>query len=326
MSERLIFIEPYKTYNDLIKLSAKVYFPDTDFEIVVPENRSLNLYNHELNDSTILLPRNHETLTIKVMLAWKKDFQLSSLANLLPDGENPTEILSFRLQISCEKTRWCSEQKKIDLSSITKRSVFNFEIPLIEVKNMLKVEGFITREIDAKGIQLNIPDSCLAILSTTQELSIQIDEIKEIGGEYLPIGPGNTGDQAFEISGLDNPFELPKIFYSEELKEFLTRDDLASVNSSILTSLFYFLDRFLRWLIFTCRIDTNNKYHNSLVDLFSKYCEASKEEIIYLVETDKFCEAQIKGYIELSDKLFKGLQIQNKYKRELKNIYKSELK
>ncbi len=326
MSERFIYIEPYKTYNDLIKLSAKVYFPELDLEINVPENRSLNLYNYELNDSTTIIPRSQGLITIRVSLAWKKDFQLTSLANLLPEHENPIEVLSFRLQVSCERTRWCSEQKKIDLSLITKRALFSFDIPLNEVKNILKVDGYITREVDAKGVQPNISESSLAILSTSKELSIQIDEIKEIGGEYLPIGPGNTGDLAFEISGLDNPFELPKIFYAEELKEFLTRDNMASVNSSILTSLFYFIDRYLKWLIFTCRIDTNNKYHNSLVDLFSKYCATPKDEIIDLVEKDKFCESQIKGYLDLSDNLFRGMQIQNKYKRELKNIYKSELK
>ncbi|HEX5186253.1 MAG TPA: hypothetical protein VFV86_05125 [Nitrososphaeraceae archaeon] len=324
MSERIILIEPYKTYNDLIKLSGKVFIPDIDMDIEIPENRSLNLYNHELNDTTQIIPRNYELIICKITVSWKKDFQLSSLANLLAENENPTEVLSFRLQISCEKTRWCSEQKKIDISSINKRAQYSFEIPLAEVKNSLKVDGFITREYDAKGINPNIPESSLAILSTSKELSIQIDEIKEIGGEYLPIGPGNTGDLAFEISGLDNPFELPKIFYSEELKEFLTRDDLTSVNASMLTCLFYFIDRYLKWLIFTCRLDPNNKFHNSLVDLFSKYCVIPKEEIIELIEKDKFSELQVKGYLELSDKLFKGIQIQNKYKRELRNFYKSE--
>jgi len=326
MSEIIIPIEPYVTYNDLIKISGRIFFNNQDIEIAIPENRHLNLYNYELNDSIQIIPRNHNLIIIKVSLAWKKDFQLSSLANLLPEGENPTEVLSFRLQVNCEKTRWCSEQKKIELSSINKMSLYSFEIPIDEVKNILRIQGFIVREFDAKGIHPNISDSTLAIISTSKELSIQIDELKEIGGEYLPIGPGNTGDLAFEISGLDNPFELPKIFYSEELKEFLTRDDLTSVNSSILTSLFYFLDRYLKWLIFTCRIDLNNKYHNSLIDLFSKYCVTPKEEIIDLIQKDKYGEAQTKGYIELSDKLFTGIQLQNKYKRELKIIYKSEIK
>lgn len=326
MSERIIEIAPYKTYDDLIKLSGKVFIPDNDVEIEIPENRSLNLYNYELNDSVVITPRNYESILLKVTLSWKKDFNLSSLANLLTPNENPTEVLGFRLQVTCDKTRWCSDQKKIDISSITKRAVFSFEIPTSEVKGIIKIGGFITRETEAKNADFNIPDSSLAIVSICKELSIQIDEIRDIGGEYLPIGPGNTGDLAFDIQGLENPFELPKIYYSEDLKIFLTRDDLASVSSSILTSLFYFLDQYLKWFVFTCRLDVNNKYHNSLIDLFSRYTLAPKEDIIDLVECDKYSQEQVKGYLNLSLKLFHGTQIQNKYKRELKNIYKSEIK
>ncbi len=326
MSEHIIQISPYKTYDDLIKLSGKVIIPEKEIEIEIPENRSLNLYNYELNDSEIIVPRNYELLILKINLSWKKDFLISSLGNLLVPGENPTEVLGFRLQATCDKTRWCSEQKKVDISSITKRASFSFEIPLNEVKGVIKIGGFITREIEVKSADYHIPDASLAIISTCKELSIQIDEIREIGGEYLPIGPGNTGDLAFDISGLDNPFELPKIYYSEELKPFLTRNDLSSVSSSILTSLFYFLDQYLKWFVFTCRLDTNNKYHNSLIDLFSRYCSTPKEEIIDLVEADKYSQEQTKGYLSLSLKLFSGVQIQNKYKRELKTIYKSEAK
>lgn len=325
MSERIIHIAPYKTYDDLIKLSGKVLIPEIETEIELPPNRVLNLYSYELNESTLIIPRNYDTLILKINLAWKKDFQLSGLAGLLALGENPTEVLGFRLQVTCDKTRWCSEQKKIDISSITKRATFSFEIPITEVKGIVKVGGFIVRERETKNADYQVPDSSLSIVSTCKELTVQIDEIREIGGEYLPIGAGNTGDLAFDITGLENPFELPKIYYSEELKPFLTRDDLASVSSSILTALFYFLDQYLKWFLFTCRIDTNNKYHNSLVELFSRYCSVPKEDIIDLVEHDKYSQEQTKGYLDLSVKLFKGVQTQNKYKRELKNIYKSEI-
>jgi hypothetical protein len=326
MSERIIHIEAYKTYNDLIKLSGKVGFFNSDIEIDIPENRSLNLYNYEYKDDLQIIPRQYEELLIKINVGWKKDFQLSSLASLLGQYENPTEVLAFRLQIVCEKTRWCSEQKKIDISAINKRSVFSFEVPVSEVKGILKVEGYITRETEVKGAYDNISEAPMAIVSVCKELSIQIDEIKEIGGEYLPISPGNTGELAFEFTGKDNPFELPRILYAEELKEFLTRDDLQAVNSSILTALLFFLDQYLKWFIFTCRIDLNNKYHNSLVELFSRYCNAAKDEIIELVERDKFSQEQAKGYLDLSEKLYRGIQVQNKYKKELKVIYKSDSK
>jgi hypothetical protein len=326
MSESIIQIETYKTYNDLIQLSGRVSFPEPDVEIEIPNHRILNLYNYEVSDSFILVPRNYDLAIVKINISWKKDFHLTSFSNLLADNENPTEVISFRLQIVCDKTRWCSEQKKIDLSAINKRSVFNFEIPLNEVKGIIKIEGYITRENEAKGINISIPDSPLAILSTCKELSIQLDEIKDIGGEYLPILPGNTGDLAFEIAGKDNPFELPRILYSHDLKDYLTRDDLDSVSSSIITGMFFFLEQYLKWFIFICKIDSSDKYYNSLVELFSRYCSVPKEEIIEIVEKEKYSQDQTIKYLELSEKLYRGVQLQNKFKRELKNIYKSNSK
>jgi len=326
MSERIIKIEPYKTYDDIIKLSGKVSISDINLEIGIPENRTLNLYKYEISDSVQFIPREHESLEIKINLNWRKDFQISTFNSILLDSENPAEVLALRVQIQCEKTRWCSEQKKIDLSTITNRTLLNFQIPLNEVKNFIRVVAFITREIEGPNTVLNIPTSSLSIVSTCKDLSIQIDEIKEIGGEYLPISPGNIGDLAFDMQGLENPFELPRILYSEELKEFLTRDDLSSVNASILTALFYFLDQYLKWTIFICRLDLNDKHHKSIIDLFSGYCNISKEELIAVIEKDKFCPEQTLSYLDVSNKLFKGLQLQNKYKRELKNLFKQDAK
>ena len=326
MSERIIIIEPYKTYNDVIILNGKVHFPELEIDIDIPPSQSLNLYQHEYNESLLIIPRQYDSMIVKVGVGWKKDFQVSSFSNLLSDFENPTEVLALRIQVVSEKTRWCSEQKKIDLANINKRATFNFEIPLSEVKANLKVQGYVTRETEAKGLKIGTSEAPLAILSTCKELSIQIDEQRDIGGEYLPISAGNTGDLAFEITGIDNPFELPRIFYSEDLKDYLTRDDLLSVSSSILTGMLFFLDQYLKWFVFVCRVETNNKYHNSLVDLFSRYCLVPKDDIIDLVKLEKYSEEQVKLYLELSNKLYKGIQTQNKYKRELKNIYKNEAK
>jgi hypothetical protein len=326
MSERIIKIEPYKTYDDIIRLSGKVILPNLTSEINIPENRNLNLFKYEFNENTIIIPREYESFDLKINLSWRQDSHIGMLDSIVLDVENPAEVLALRIQIQCEKTKWCSEQKKVELGSVTKRTALNFQIPLNEVRNFIKVVAFITREVEGKNTILEIPTSSLSIISTCKELSIQIDEIKDIGGEYLPISSGNIGDLSFDIQGLENPFELPRILYSEELKEYLTRDDLPTVNASILTALFYFLDQYLKWVIFTCRLDLSNKLHKSIIDMFSTYCNVSREDLIEVINKEKFCTEQTQAFLELSQKLFKGLQLQNKYKKELRNLFKTDAK
>jgi len=326
MSERIIKIEPYKTYDDIIRLSGKVILPDGQTEINIPEERNLNLYNYEIENGIGIKPRDYSSLNLKVNLSWRQDSHIGMFDNLVLDTENPAEVLALRMQVQCEKTRWCGEQKKVELGVITKRAVFDFHIPLNEIKDHVKIVAFITRETEAKNIFSEIPTSSLAIVSSCKPLTIQIDEVKDIAGDYLPIGPGNIGDLAFDIQGLDDAFDLPRIFYSEDLKEYLTRDDLLSVNASILTALFYFLDQFLKWLIFICRLDINDKRHKSIVEMFATNCSISKEELTSIIEKEKLCAEQTKAYLELSKKLFKNVQLQYKYKRELRNLFKIDAK
>jgi hypothetical protein len=326
MSENLIKIETYKVYDDLVNLKGKVIIPEIKMEVNIPLNKKLYLFNYEVNEDLVINPREYNNIILSVIPNWKSDFQVSALSQLLSTGENPTEILSFRLQVTCPKSRWCSEQKRIEISNIKKEQQYLFEIPISEVKETLKIEGYITREIDLKGRSEFLSEASLSIVSRSKDLIVLIDEIKEIGGEYLPIGPGNIGDLAFEFQGLNNPFELPRILYSQDLQEYLTNEDLASVKSGLLLSIFYFFDRYLKWLVFTCRIDINDKFHRAVVDLLSRYCLVSIDDLIALSDEEKYSEQQVRKYLDLSDRLFKEIQLQNKYKRELKNIFKSENK
>ncbi|MEJ0031555.1 MAG: hypothetical protein WDO15_14795 [Bacteroidota bacterium] len=324
MSERILKIDTYKTYDDIVGLTGRLQIPDISGDLIIPDNRSINLHNYEYKGQ-IITPRKHDFLVVKVTPIWKNDSNLNSLSSLVIDGENPNEVLSLRIFVTCERTKWSSEQKKISLSYLTKRALLSFEIPLNDVKGIINVNGIITREFEGSHSQANVSFAPLAIVSTCKELSIQIDEIKEVGGQHFPIGPGNTGDLAFDINGLENGIELPKILYSEDLKEYLTRDDLPAVNASMITALFFVFDTFLKWFVFTCRFDASNKYHKGLVDFFSKYSSTAKEDVIALVEMEKHSTDQVKGYLDISLKLFRGVQSIDKYKKELKVIYRSNL-
>src|SRR4051812_24551446 len=107
MSERILKIDTYTTYDDVIRLNGKVQIAEQGLEITIPENRSINLHNYEFKDQ-VISPRNGETLTVKVTPSWRHDSDLNSLSKLVIAGENPGEVLSLRVFVTCEKTKWSS--------------------------------------------------------------------------------------------------------------------------------------------------------------------------------------------------------------------------
>lgn len=219
-----------------------------------------------------------------------------------------------------------SEQKHIPLNEIGTKKTYVFEIPIIEVKELLTVSAFVLRGKGNSKTLLRKANTKYSILSESEEITIQIDERKDIGGAHLPIEPDNIGDKVFEIKGLDSETDIPRIKYSEEFKEYFTRDDLQTVNTTFIMSMFYFLDAYLKWLIFVSRYDGTDKKYKSVLDLFSRYCDITKPKLIEIIQMQKYSSDQTKEFLKLSQDLFNGLQTNSnfKYKKELLKIIKTE--
>jgi hypothetical protein len=132
----------------------------------------------------------------------------------------------------------------------------------------------------------------------------------------------------FDIKGLENDFDLPRIKCAKEFKEYFVRNDLKTVNSTFMMVIFYILDSYLKWLIFNCKYDAHDKNHKGLVESFSKYCAISKASLVELIEEKKYSENQTKQYLTLSYKLLLGVQTDSpiKYSKELKQMIKEETK
>jgi hypothetical protein len=132
----------------------------------------------------------------------------------------------------------------------------------------------------------------------------------------------------FDINGLENDFELPRIKCAKDFKDYFVRDDLNTVNASFMMAMFYILDSYLKWVIFNCKYDAHDKNHKGLIESFSKYCGISKANLIEIVEEKKYSENQIKQYLILSHKLLNGIQCDSpiKYAKELKIMIKDEIK
>lgn len=328
MSEKTILIEPYKTGNNLIGLKGKVSLDGIEEEITIPEKNHLNLFNRSLESGKILTPRSHNILSVNLSTTWESATGINDLKFLVDETEKPEEILSLVVQIWCKTTRWCSEQKHIPLNEIGTKKSFKFDVPINEVKELLTISAFVLREKGNSKTLLRKANTKYSILSESEEITIQIDEMKDIGGAYLPIEPANIGDKVFEMDGLDKETDIPRIKYSEEFKEYFTRDDLQTVNITFIMSMFYFLDSYLKWLIFVSHNAPSDKKYKSVLDLFSRYCNITKPKLIEIIQMDKYSPEQTKEFLKLSQDLFDGLQTNSdfKYKKELLKIIKAEAK
>ena len=326
MSEKNILIEPYSTGANLISLKGKILLDGIEDEIKIPEKNHLNLFNFSLDSGKIITPRLHSKLTVNLSTNWAGATGINDLKFFIGDSEKPEEVLSLVVEIWCKTTRWCSEQKHIPLNEIGTKKTYSFEIPINEVKELLTVSAFVLREKGNSKTLLRKANTKYSILSESEEITIQIDERKDIGGAYLPIEPDNIGDKVFEIKGLDSETDIPRIKYAEEFKEYFTRDDLQTVNTTFIMSMFYFLDAYLKWLIFVSRYDAADKKYKSVLDLFSRYCDITKPKLIEIVQMEKYSADQTKEFLKLSQDLFNGLQTNSnfKYKKELLKIIKAE--
>ena len=328
MSERNISISPYAKADNLIDLKGYVSLDGIEEKIDIPEKKQLILYNYSLTNGEIIVPRKFDSFRIFLKPAFTKGHSQTDFHHLLLNGESAESTLKLRLQVWCKNTRWCSNQLSLNLSEASGRKEIYFDIPVSDVKEEVVVSGFVTREKGNKGNESRKANAIYSVLSTCDEISIQIDERKEIGGNHLPIFPEDIGELLFDIHGLDNDFELPVIKYSEDFKEYFVKDNLKTVNATFMMAMFYFLDSYLKWLIFNCKYDAHDKNHKGLVETFSKYCGISKANLVELVEEKKYSENQVKQYLILSHNLLHGIQVDSpvKYAKELKLMLKEESK
>lgn len=328
MSERNITISPYAKADNLIDLKGYVSIEGIEEKIEIPDKKHLILYNYSLTNGEIIVPRNYTVFRIFLKPAISKGHSQNDFSHLLLNGEAPGEALKLRLQVWCKNSRWCSNQLSLNVDEVNGKKEVYFDVPTSEVKEEVIISGFVTREKGNKGSEPRKANAIYSVLSTCDEISIQIDERKEIGGNHLPIFPEDIGELLFDIHGLENDFDLPIIKYSEDFKEYFVRDDIKTVNTTFMMAMFYFLDSYLKWLIFNCKYDAHDKNHKGLVESFSKYCGISKANLIEIVEEKKYSENQVKQYLTLTQKLFHGIQIDSpiKYAKELKLMIKDELK
>lgn len=327
MSERTIPIEPYNKFDNLIELKGTIVIHGIEENIDMSIKKNLSLFNYSLQNGDIIDPRKYDFFEISVIPNWLKEHTIDDINQLLIKGENPEITVKLKIQVSCNNTKWCSHQESMSLSDIQHKKEVKFTIHFGDVKDEVTISAMVVRELENTKPESRKANSLYAILSNCEDLVIQIDERRDIGGSHLPIEPSKLHDLLFEISGMDGDIEMPTIKYSEDFKEYFVKDNLISVNTTFMFSMFFFMDSYLKWLIFKCRFDLNDKKHKSLLDTFSRHCGIPKSELLEIIQDDKFSKNQNEKYFDLSQKLIKGIQTDSsfKYVKELKTLIKLEL-
>ncbi|HKR06622.1 MAG TPA: hypothetical protein VJY62_18455 [Bacteroidia bacterium] len=320
MEERNIEIEPYKVKNNLIKLTGEVRLDSVDGVFLIEDDK-LNLYGKELSNGEILIPRTKsKVMNLKITPKWEAGNYLKDVKELLHDDENISDAVLLRLRIKCDKTCWSGEQHKIKLSEIGKK-VIEAKIPLSELSEEIEIESFITREVKySKEVPLKATER-LSILSQNEAFKIQIDNMKTIGGNFLPIEPKKLKDLLFQFSEA-NKHDIPIIYYSDELEEFFKRNNLMTVNNTFIFIMPAFLEHYLKWVIFTSQSNPIDKEYDSLVEKLSTLCKCEKSEM-YEVISDNDTEKKLQKFLEWSKKLFEEIQYKSgiSFRNELlKNI------
>ncbi|MEO7924717.1 MAG: hypothetical protein ABIR30_13630 [Chitinophagaceae bacterium] len=330
MSERNISIDTYDKMDNLFGLECGAFIPSVNATIKMPGNQVLNLFNHFFEDGTRLrLREDNTTLYLRFCIFFNEGYSFKDLNFLVNEQENPFDVLCIRIQASCKKSKWCSAQKRISLSEISKTKEVEIEIPLSDTRDSISLSYYLTREIEAKRKTPKKASMPYSILSTGEDFKVLLDEVKDVGGNHFPIFPKTgMGDSLFRIEGLENSVIIPRIYYNDDFEEYFKRDDLLSVNSAFLTFSFYILDTYLRWLIFISSYDETDKEYRSFLDLYSGYCKESKNRISEIANMPKFSQEQTIEYFILSQKLFVGIQESKaiNFKKELKGFIKEEFK
>lgn len=327
MSEQNIPILPYAKADNLIDIRGYVSIEGVEEKIEIPDKKHLILYNRLLANGEIFVPRNHDSFRIFLKPTIAKGHSQNDFSHLLLNGESIEKILKLKLQVWCKNTRWCSNQLTVNLSEANGRKEVYFDIPLSEVKEEIVISGFVIRETGSKVNETRKANSIYSVLSNCEEVAIQIDERKEIGGNHLPIDYEDIGELVFDIHGLDKDYEFPRIKCSNEFKEYFRKENVRTVEVTMMMAMFYFFDAYLKWLIFVCVYDEHDKNQKGLVGSLAELCEVSKSRLVEIAELTKHSEEQSKEYLTLSHSLFKGLQLHSavKYSKYLKKLIKDEL-
>jgi hypothetical protein len=328
MSIKTIQIPSYKTKNNLLKHFIKIAFDEIDLTQSFDSSYNVDLYNLEIG-SRIIIPREvTKTLTLSLSFEWEDGKNINDVKELISIKENPFEITRLRIQVYSQFSKYCLEQKSLNLNTLSKNNEINFTIDLSKIYGSIAIEYYITRDTQVEKDSFDIAEKPLSILSSHKEIEIVVDDIESerLKRSFLPISPADTGQFLFVFSGLENSgSDLPEIHYHQDFDNYFKQDDLLCVDTTFMFAFLSFIDNYLKWLLFKSNY-SDSKQYLALIDFISETLEIRPSELKEIIFNKPDTDELVEKYLSYSKKLFENFQIKKKFKfkKHLKTLIEKE--
>lgn len=341
MGTKKFSIKTFESFTTpVVEFEKKVYDHDGNALLITPGKKeptvrgfnSFSIDIHEIGEeeeSKRPIREVTESITVELLPDWvnKKGFD-DTVDNLLNKGEKADEILALEIQLVCPRINYVVESKRISLKAITEGKPIMFRsIDLNDVVGKVVVQSELIRTKNSNPISPHIAFSNLTVLSRNRSIAFYVDEVEDVGGNALPITPGETLDKMFAMKNM-NPLgvEPPTLVYHKEFKDFFNNgDDYETVKCIMLLIGLPYCEQLLKWIVFG-KPDYGKEEHQVIINLIGELCfyrEKDMEEITNEADDDK----KVQSYLKLSNLLFENVQgMGTGWKKMLRQIVENEKK
>lgn len=266
------------------------------------------------------------TVTVELIPEWinREDFN-KKIKGILFEEESPEDALRMNVRIWCPEINYVIDTIMVDLEYINtgKPIIFN-KIDLADSIGKIEINSNLVRTRGSNKHEFNRTNSKLSVIAKNADIVFYIDAIARIGGNFLNILPTDLKKHLF---GFNNEFpfgtQIPELEYHKDLEEYFNNgDDYNSVKILMIMIGPIYCDKILKWILFG-NPDFENPQHKAVISYIGDLC--NMKESLFTAIADESEELKVRKYSELSDIIFKNIQIHNlNWKDFLSKIIKTE--
>ena len=300
---------------------------------VNPQERGENSFSidiHEIikeDDTKINIRKLTEEITIELIPDWvnKAGFE-SKLPKILNKGETPDETLALIVRLVCPKINFVLESRRILITDVSYNKPIKFKsFQLNDIVGKVEVQSELVRIKSSNPTNPTLAFSSLTILSKNRSIIFYIDEVDDVGGNALPIAPGDIKDKMFVMKNLKKlGGEPPRLIYNKQFEDFFNNgDDYKTVQIIMILIGLPYCEQLLKWIIYG-NPDYEKKEHLVIIKFIGEICD-KKESELELITKEANEGKKSEEYLQLSNSIFENIQnIGIGWKKLLYQIVKNE--
>ncbi len=274
---------------------------------------SFSIDIHEINkedDTKESIRTLTEEITIELIPDWvNKDGFESKLQKILNKGESPDETIALTIRLVCPKINYVIESKRVSITDIYYNKPIKFKpFQLIDVTGKVEVHSELVRIKSSNPTNPTIAFSNLTILSKNRIITFYIDEVDDIGGNALPITPGDIRDKMFLMKNSKKlSVDPPRLIYNKQFEAFFNNgDDYKTVQVIMVLIGLPYCEQLLKWIIYG-NPDYEKKEHLVIIKFIGELCD-KKESELELITKEVNEGKKTEEYLHLSNSLFENIQ------------------